>query len=94
MSTHLHCCEDMRKAIEDPGIAVAYTSKFREYGVLILDGGSSRFSIHFCPWCGQKLPESLRNRWFDELERLGIDPEDDVVSEEFTDERWHQALGL
>ena len=30
-------------------------------------------TINFCPWCGTQLPESLRDRWFEELELLGKD---------------------
>ena len=94
MSENLHCCESMTNAIGDDDIPITYIAKFREYGISILDGGSSHLVIHFCPWCDQKLPENLRNRWFDELEGLGIDPEDDIVPEEFKDERWYRALNL
>jgi len=47
--------------------------------------------ITFCPWCGQKLPDSLREDWFDRLEQLGVDPYSAKIPEEFTDERWYSA---
>jgi len=33
----------------------------------------SKYTISFCPFCGTKLPASKRDRWFDELEKLGFD---------------------
>jgi hypothetical protein len=84
-----HCCEQMKMAVADPDIPIVYTPKFREYGVRVLDGGSSTLGFMFCPWCGQRLPESLRDVWFDELERRGIDPADGNIPAEFSDETWY-----
>lgn len=48
--------------------------------------------IDFCPWCGRRLPESQRDRWFDELESRGIDPWEGEVPPEYQDDRWlHDA---
>jgi hypothetical protein len=55
----------------------------------VLDGGTSTIELLFCPWCDHKLPDSLRDKWFDELERRGIDPISPDVPAEFTDERWY-----
>ena len=44
-----------------PDHLVRYLPVFREYGLLIHDGGSSFVRIQFCPWCGSRLPESLRD---------------------------------
>lgn len=93
MKIDLHCCDDLRNAIEDKDIAITYTNKFREYGISILDGGSSRLRIRYCPWCGKKLPESLRNQWYEELERLGIDPDEDEIPVKFKDEEWYRNAG-
>jgi len=79
----LHCCEWMRDEIarrcadhgdrfECPDALVEYTDRFDEYGLIIHDGGTSVRAIEFCPWCGSTLPESKRDRWFKELEALGI----------------------
>lgn len=81
----------MRSAVEEPDVPVCYSPKFREFGISVLDGGSSEILLGFCPWCGNKLPESLRDRWFFELEGRGIDPTTDVVPVEYTDERWWRA---
>lgn len=91
MTTIDHCCSAMENAVTDPTIPVDFIRKYREYGVRVLDGGSSHLRITFCPWCGQRLPESLRDAWFDGLERLGIDPYGDEVPIEYTDDRWYSG---
>jgi hypothetical protein len=66
-----HCCEDMRREVERvcgqhadrfdcPDCVVLYQPTLREYGLIVHDGGSSSIVIRFCPWCGVRLPESLR----------------------------------
>jgi hypothetical protein len=68
-----HCCETMRREVERrceehpdrfdcPDALIAYSPRFHEYGIIIHDGGSSVSRIEFCPWCGSRLPESLRDR--------------------------------
>ncbi len=94
MSSETHCCEEMQSALDGGEAAIEFIKKFREYGIPILDGGSSMLRIHFCPWCGKKLPETLRYRWVEELESLGFEPYDDNIPEKFTDERWYQELKL
>lgn len=89
MSTITICCSQMENALADPTMPLDYTPKLREFGVRILDGGSSQRIVAYCPWCGQKLPASLRDEWFDGLERLGVDPYGDEIPAEFTDERWY-----
>ena len=84
------CCDGLRHAVADPDVPVVFVAKFREIGILILDGGSSYIQITACPWCGRSLPSSLRTEWFAELERRGIaDPVIDPIPPEFTDERWY-----
>jgi hypothetical protein len=56
------------------------------------DGGTSSITIDFCPWCGQRLPESQRDRWFDELERRRTDPWENEVPAEFHDDSWIASL--
>jgi len=85
------CCDQMRAAVESDEIPVEYSAKFREIGLRILDGGTSTVVFEACPWCGQKLPTSLRDDRFSELGKRGIDPVTDVVPPEFTDERWYAS---
>ena len=84
------CCETMRYHLTNrcqehaddpyacPDALVSYVAKFDEYGIIVHDGGPSSVLIQFCPWCGKKLPESQRDRWFDEIERLGFSGPDDA----------------
>lgn len=68
---------------------LAYNPKFRECGLLVLDGGGSHILIQHCPWCGQCLPESLRDEWFARLDALGLEPGDpNIPPELLTDEWW------
>lgn len=89
MSQDDYCCDKMKVGVEDPDIPITYTPKFREFGVRVLDGGNSALGIAFCPWCGEKLPSSLRDAWFDELERRGIDPAGSEIPAEFSDDQWY-----
>jgi len=97
----MHCCENMKFAVESecgahpdrfscPDALVSYGPQFDEYGIIIHDGGSSTKLILFCPWCGSKLPESKRDRWFDELEAKGYSPPDDPrIPYIYLDARWY-----
>ena len=89
MSMSGFCCDEMKCAVEADDEPIVHVSKFREIGVRVLDGGSSYVEFRHCPWCGRALPESLRDRWFDELERLGIAPWNGEVPVEYTDHRWY-----
>lgn len=77
-----YCCDAMRADLtatcpehtrEDcPDIFFTYSAPFDEYGLMHPDG-ISEISIAYCPFCGTKFPPSQRDRWFDELEALGIE---------------------
>jgi hypothetical protein len=58
-----------------------------------MDGGSSVPLARFCPWCGTKLPDSLRDRWFDRLDELGLEPEDEAVPKEMMSDQWWREGG-
>ncbi len=84
----------LNEYVANPEIPIVYIPKFREYGISILDGGSSFLEMSYCPFTGKKLPESLRNRWFDEVEKLGMEPGDSSIPEVFNDERWWKEKKL
>lgn len=94
-----HCCEDMRQQVQAacdrhpdphdcPDALVDYMPRFREYNLLVHDGGTSSVGIRFSPWCGVRLPESLRDQWLAESERRGIDPWAEQVPAEFQTSAW------
>ena len=71
-------------------IPFLYDPKFREYGLRILDGGTSQIPVNYCPWCGKKLPTSLRDKWFAELKALKIDPGADKIPEKYQTDEWYK----
>jgi hypothetical protein len=75
----------MTGAVADRDIPVEYNRRFREYGI---KGGSAQLLIGFCPWCGHRLPESLRDAWFQRLDELGIEPGDPGLPEEMKSDAW------
>lgn len=77
----------MQEHLEGAKLPISFNPKFREYGVRYPDGVSVQI-IRFCPWCGAPLPGSLREAWFAELERLGLDPEDPLPERLMSDEWW------
>ena len=87
-----HCCEQMRDRLADGETAIWYLPKYREYGIPALDGGgNSMIVIRFYPWCGVRLPKSLRRQWFDRLDQLGLEPNDpNVPAAMLTDAWWKQ----
>lgn len=68
---HKFCCTEMEQNITNEFLH--YSDRFDEFGIPIHEDGLSIMLIRFCPWCGRKLPESQRMRWFEELEQLGYE---------------------
>lgn len=85
-----HCCVDIQKHILGNEVCINYIPKFREYGLLIKDGGSSFQEIYYCPWCGKKLPVSLRDKWCDIIyDEMDLDGSDDPnIPEDMKSEKW------
>ena len=98
-----HCCQSMRdQVLEDHSATeaspevelstqpkVLYLDRFDEYGITVLDNGSSFLEIHYCPWCGTKLPDSKRQRWFKELQGLGVsDLTRDEIPQAYLSDAW------
>ena len=49
----------------------------------------------FCPFCGKKLSEYLRDIWFKELEKLGFDDQlNQEIPDEFKDDTWRKNRRL
>lgn len=98
-----HCCEKMTHQVNNkcdvhprpedcPDVLISFVEKFREYGIFVHDGGTSSVSIAFCPWCGNELPDSLRDRWFHELELLGFDsPFEQAIPHQYITDAWYRT---
>ena len=82
-----YCCTDMAQAVQDASL-IHYSEVFDEYGIIFQEDNVSILQIHYCPWCGHKLPDSKREQWFDELESLGYDS---PLSQEHIPERYKSA---
>lgn len=85
-----HSCDLNTDQFDCPDALIHFTPKFREYGLIIHDGGTSTICISFCPFCGEKLPESKRDEWFDHIEELGFkDFDDERIPESYQTEHWY-----
>lgn len=94
-----YCCDDMKENVEYrcethpdpfecPTSVMFYERRFDEYGLVIHDGSGDFVIIQYCPWCGARLPASKRDRYFKELERMGIDPWSEDVPEIYQSDAW------
>jgi Domain of unknown function (DUF6980) len=102
MRNQIHHCKEMKAQLEmrcDLHIdsfecadrLVIYNSRFDEYGLIIHDGGTSYSVIQYCPWCGEKLPDSKRDRWFETLKARGFDnPTKQEIPSEFLTDQWYR----
>jgi hypothetical protein len=85
-------CDQHPDPFDCPDNVIFYSDKFDEYGIIIHDGGASSITIAFCPWCGSRLPDSKRNRWFDELAALGFDdPTEQEIPPRYETGEWHRS---
>lgn len=97
-----HCCNFMSEFISDKRVNIGYRSKFRKYFIpLSYEGEITAIQcIYYCPWCGEKLPTSLTNKWFEILEKeYGLDDPDGkaqkkLIPEEFKTDKWWKKRGL
>lgn len=87
-----HCCKNMESHLQSGELEFKFNPKFREYGIVITDGGQSIQTIVYCPWCGSKLPSSLRDKWFEIVcDKLGFEPGDKNIPEKYHSEEWWQS---
>lgn len=101
MKKNKHCCEQMeiviklnckqhRDEYECPDALIKYHEKFDEYGIIIHDGGTAISTINYCPYCGYHLPQSKRDRWFNELEVMGYDnPSEQDIPDNYKSGEWY-----
>jgi len=68
--------------------SVRWDARFDEYWI---PAGGARQCLFHCPWCGEELPPSQRDRWFDELEAMSLDPLADEIPEAYRSAAWRCA---
>lgn len=89
----------MEDFLNDARIPVQYYPISREYGIP-LKGSSAIQLLSYCPWCGKKLPKSLRDEYFDILEKeygldnYDIDDHPERIPEEFKSDEWWKKRSL
>ncbi len=99
MDVQIHCCERMVEAasstcdqhpnrFDRPDALIHYAPTFREYGLIVHDGGESSVEIKYCPWCGARLPSPLRDEWFGRLEQLGLEPNSPFLPKAMQSAEW------
>jgi len=100
-----HMCDLLKHSFADNRDMIAYLPQTREYGVRILDLDEPVdyqpiriMPIHYCPWCGDKLPSSLREEWETRLKAEGLEPDDPCIPtnlpEHWGTDQWWRAEGL
>lgn len=86
-----HRCHVHERPFDCPDNLIYYSARFDEYGIIVHDGGASYVMIDVCPWCGARLPESKRDRWFEELAQLGFDdPVYQEIPAAFQTDSWYR----
>jgi len=73
---------------ENKGDVVQYDEKFDEYAIAVPGSEMAVQIINFCPWCGEKLPISQRDKWFDDIEAMGVDPFGENVPSKYLTAEW------
>lgn len=97
-----HYCELMIECLRDTRVQIRYNPQLREYFIPLLWKGKSVANqcLFYCPWCGDALPASLRNQYFDILAtEYGVDDPFDpqqkkLIPDEFNSDAWWKNRNL
>jgi|TARA_R110001583_G_scaffold46611_1_gene146190 hypothetical protein len=96
-----HLCRNLSDAMEDIRVMICYIPWTREYGIRRLavdrlkDEHPVRMvKIDFCPWCGEKLPDSLKQEWQRQIAIAGHSPNDEDLPGKFLTDTWWKEAGL
>lgn len=92
------CCSEFKFFLDEGKVDVFLDKKTRSYFIGLKNSDAIQ-KIFYCPWCGNKFEDSLKEKWFEILEKeYGIsDPYDedaDKVPEEFKTDEWWKKRGL
>jgi hypothetical protein len=94
-----HCCIDFNLHANEKERIALYIPEFREHNIRVSE--SILQEMFFCPWCGKKFPESLREKFFDTLESdynistdIGEYKTRPDIPSEFQSDEWWKKRGL
>ena len=95
-----HCCKDMDFHLKAEEIYLDYYPYDRTYFIPYKRkfGGGIQ-TIQYCPWCGKKLPKSLRDELFETLEKecdldINFLEFKKKAPKEFQTDEWWKKRGL
>jgi hypothetical protein len=93
-----HYCLALRNELLNDGSLLDYSPKYREYGIRI-PKTTGYMLMDYCMFCGEKFPESVRDEWFDILEKeYGLERpasgDSKKVPKEFWTDEWWKKRGL
>jgi hypothetical protein len=87
-------CAQHENLFECPDNLIYWSPPLDEYGLIVHDGGRSYVLISTCPWCDRRLPNSKREAWATELEKVGVEsPFFDEGPAPFASDAWYRATG-
>ena len=99
-----HCCKIMDyyadKNYKHEHEVIRYDSEVREYYLSLHGKNYATYqTLHYCPWCGEKLPKILGEEWCKIIEeKFGYDlvgsEEFAKLPEEFRTDEWWKKRGL
>jgi hypothetical protein len=90
----IYCCNEMKFLIAENEVAIGYNPRFREYSIDLRNNDITCQMIEYCPWCGKKLPTSLRDECANELEKLGYGLFDDNIPQKYKTDKWWRDKNL
>jgi hypothetical protein len=93
-----YCCGALDYQLRSEYCPIRYSSRFREYSIQDFESTSISIML-FCSNCGTEFPSSLRDKWWDILEKeYGLedpfDDDQDKVPQEFLTDEWWKNRGL
>lgn len=93
------CCNTLNKALSNKIAPLYYSDRLREYFLHnFFDPTGGVLAV--CPWCGKKLPTSLREEYHDATQALNLPYEIDAffdpekLPKEFQTNEWWKKRGL
>jgi hypothetical protein len=87
--------------MEDGRFTYWYLPRTREYGFRIVDPfirvenqPIRILPVRYCPWCGEKLPTSLKAEWLSRIGALGLSEDSPDIPAPLANDAWWKAEGL
>ena len=90
-------CMQLEARVRDPLTPLDYDPRRRAFYIRA-DDNAPVTNFSFCPYCSEKLPDDLTDRWWDELEKEGIRSLDELdqkgVPQHLRSDAWWRFLQI